>query len=189
MKYTVQISDSERQTLKQFIGLPVHRVHHEHWDALTEIGEQLVHFVPVEVATPDETHRSADVTRPSFSVQSISPERSSPGLGIVSQIRIATTFLAYTQPEWSEAYELSPGRSIPAGMAYGPVFFSAAEADRFHSRFPQSALVQLDVAICIVTSEHRKFSVFTNGYSYNVFLALDAEPNADWSSFITHYEP
>ena len=187
MKYVVQLSESERNDLQRLIGLPLRYVHDNRWDAAAQIGDFLVTFQPEEVHTPDTTHPSGDAVRPSLSLQSSVADPSLPTIGVVSSVRISSTFLTLSPPVQCPPFQLSTGPSGPV-IGYGAVFLSAAEAAQISDASYDHAVVHLDVAITFRTDTRHLACFYTDGVGFFIHVACDTEPSSDWSSRVTHQE-
>ena len=187
MKYVVQLSDSERHDLQRLIGLPLRHVQDNGWDATAQIGDFLVTFVPDEVHTPDAAHPKGDAVRPSLTLQHTVADPSLPTIGVISSIRISSTFLTLSPPVQCPPFQLSTV-TFPASIGYGPIFLSDTEAAQISDASHDHAVVHLDVAISFHTDTGRSACFFTDGVGFFVHIACDTEPSCEWSSRVTHHE-
>jgi len=187
VKYLVQLSEAERHDLQRLIGLPLRHIQNNGWDVTAQVGDFLVTFTPNEVPTPDATHPNGDAVRPSIKLQPTVMDPGLPDFGVISFIRISSTFLTLSQPAQCPPFQLSTG---PSGtvVGYGPVFLSPTEAAQIADASYDHAVVHLDVAISFHTDIGRSAFFFTDGVGFFVHVACDTEPLCEWSSFVTHHE-
>ena len=188
MKYVVQLSDSERHDLQRLIGLPLRHVQDNGWDATAQIGDFLVTFTPDEVPTPDAAHARGDAVRPSLALQPAVADSSLPAIGVISSIRISSTFLTLSPPVECAPFQLTPTVTFPASIGYGPIFLSAAEAAQISDFSHDHAVVHLDVAVSFHTDTGHSVCFFTDGVGFFVHVARDTEPSCEWSARVTHHE-
>ncbi|MFQ5840488.1 MAG: hypothetical protein ACE5HK_07185, partial [Candidatus Methylomirabilales bacterium] len=64
MLYDARIPESERHQLAMLVGRHLDAVDTDQWAVQIRTGDLTLSIVPEEIATPDDEHPHADVTRP-----------------------------------------------------------------------------------------------------------------------------
>src|SRR5262249_8721986 len=125
-------------------------------------GPTVISVVPEEVATPDDEHPLGDVERPLVRLDTDSqrPEMArllADRLGKVRHVNVISTFTGFSEVVNCEPQELIHGVTLPRSKGYHRLYFSHAEPNH-------GALIDLDVAVEIVTDNCPGLVFYTRGY-------------------------
>ena len=175
MQYDARIPEIERQRLARLIGRQLMAVSTDRWavQLATDTFDLLI--IPEEIATPDDDHECADVTRP----KPIEPVESefetiASGLGTMTSLWILSTVVVFSPPQNGNPITIN-GATIPGGIDYGPQFSHPSQRPTVN---PAQAIVDLDIAFEICTDADHRIIVYTNECGYFVYTAINEEPLA-----------
>ncbi|MEO7190981.1 MAG: hypothetical protein ABI051_07980 [Vicinamibacterales bacterium] len=139
---------------------------------------KVVTFIPKDVATQDADHPAGDVDRPLVKLGGAAPlsqndEVVLQSLGVIRAVNVVSTLTGFSAVEDCPEEEVGPGLVLPAGRAYGQVYFPVRLLDDDRARLHASngAMVDFDCAIEIVADGCSSLVMYTQLYSISVSLS------------------
>ncbi|QDT50261.1 hypothetical protein Pan258_43180 [Symmachiella dynata] len=175
MRYDANIPEMERQRLALLIGRQLMAVSTDRWAVQLATDTFDVLIIPEEIATPDDDHECADVTRPKL-IEPVESEFETiaSGLGTMTSLWILSTVVVFSPPRIGNSIT-SNDATIPEGIDYGPIFSHPLQPPSVN---PAQAIVDLDIAFEIGTDTDQRIIVYTDGCGFFVYTAINEEPIA-----------
>lgn len=175
MFYSVKLSFSEQNLLIDLIGKPLDAIVYDVWMMEMNVSGQCLCIVPEEVSTPDSEHKFGDVKRPKVAAISQlgihSEDHYKEHLGIIESVNIFSVLTAFTPPKLGQEIILPNGVVIPRGIDYGYVYYQPSKKRAIINFLDNnSALIDLDIAVELVTETYPSILAYTSGYFINVSL-------------------
>ena len=175
MLYSVKLSFSERNLLFDLIGKPLDTIGYNGWLMEMNVSGQGLQIVPEEVSTPDREHEFGDIDRPKVVAISQSglhlENQHREHLGIIEKVNILSVLTTFTQPKLGCEIILPNGVVIPRGIDYGYIYYHPSEKSGIiNSLDNDSALIDLDIAVELVTETYPSILAYTSGYFIRVSL-------------------
>ncbi|MEZ5942245.1 MAG: hypothetical protein R3C18_12700 [Planctomycetaceae bacterium] len=173
MRFDARIPDDERRQLASLIGRELFTVSADGWAVQFDMEALSIQVIPEEIATPDDDHKCADVTRPSLTeTTDATTGIVASNLGVITAVSVLSTVVVFSPPELGEPIEIN-GVTIPEGISYGPEFFHPSRPPSVSSG---QAIVDLDIAFELRTDSNNRITVFTDGCGYFVYVTVNEYP-------------
>lgn len=173
MNYEVHFNQEELELLRRLRGDDLLAIVSDGWAYFLRCGAGVYQVTVLEEATPDESHRAGDVTRPQLQVgeEPETPHSSEPVVPAkVLGVSVLRTFVTMSPPEQVEN-ETIAGVAMPPHTAYGPVFMHP-EDERLRALQPHAgsgnalSLTSLDIGFKLTLDEAESVSVHTDGATF-----------------------
>lgn len=183
------LPDDEIDALRALRGAVVAAVASDGWAVHVRAGAASTLFVPVEHALPDAAHPHGDVVRVGVAPD---PTRCRSGAvlradaGVVLRIELLQVGVALSPPHVADAVDIG-GVTIPAGIAYGPLYFAVDDAEVARLAAAHHAVTRVDVAVRL-TCARDDIVVGVDGAGFHVYTSLTDEGRARlavWASAAT----
>ncbi len=176
LRFDASIPDLERRRLASLMGRRLCAVRTDRCAVDIATDTFAVGVVPEELATPDDDHPHADVTRPRTvdSVDLQQFETIASELGSVTSVAILSTVVLFSPPQMGRPVSIG-GVEIPEGIEYGPVFWHPSRRPHMN---PGQAVVDLDIAFELQTDANNRLTIYTDGCGFFVYASVNAEPIA-----------
>jgi len=185
MLYSVKLSSAEETLLRNLLSQQLESVDSEGWSVDIHTSNGTLRFLPEEAAAGDEEHQNSVVERPKIVSVAEPVLVNQPGtlarnLGAVSAISVLNVLVSFSPVVPQPEIPLPNGKKIPASMGYGWVYYHTQDRLAAIEAFGnKQAVIDLDVAVELVTEKCPSIIMYTRGYFIHVSLA--GLPNEDWA--------
>lgn len=181
MKYVSRLSDTERTHLAALRGRELVSLSTDGWAAELNTPHGTLRVEPEPMRTPDREHPIAGVVRPRLlaltapgtSARLLEVARD---LGAVRGVALQRTVVGFSPPRKVKRAAVA-GVRVPPGIEYRALF--RRPGDGAPAAGEDVAVVQLDIAVEIVTAQHRVL-LYTDGAGPFISVRLDGRPSPGW---------
>ena len=173
MRFDARIPDPELRQLASLIGRRLTAISTDRWAVQIATDDFSILIIPEEIATPDNDHKCADVTRPKpaepvdSAMETIASE-----LGTITSVSVFSTVVVFSPSRTGKPIEIN-GVTIPEGVEYGPVFSHPSRPPRINS---DQTVVDLDIAFELQTDANNRITVYTDGCGFFVYASVNEDP-------------
>lgn len=189
-RYDVRLMPDETKALAKLIGQTLESVTTDGWAVQLDCGDSALGIIPQEIATPDAHNPEGAVERPLVRTDGesgLDDEATvvAEDLGRIQEIRVISILISFTQLSSDPSGNVPPGLVGAPVRAFGWRFHGPTQRGRAEREAGDGALVDLDIAIELVTEHCPSLVIYTTGYEVQA-SARGVPDDEEWARAELH---